>query len=491
MSADGSAAPPLSAEAHNSAGRGVGANAATMLTVYIVLLMAVPSFVSISMLGALGRPSVLWGLVLLFWWILTRLQRKSLDVRPVPQPVRYALAALLVVALVSFAAAMLRGQPADQISPATTALLRLASWSGVLLVAMDGIRTHADAAKVVRRLALAGSLMAALGLAQFFSGQTFLDWISLIPGISFDGLADAATRGSFTRSSGTAIHPLEYGTAVVASLPLAITAAVNKGFRSTPSRFASLWWLGVGTILIASVVSVSRSALIGLAVAIIAMLPALPKVYRWIVVVGGVLIAGVVFAVVPGMLGTILNLFVGAADDPSTQSRTAALARVPEFLGSSPVIGQGFGTFLPRYYIFDDAWVLLAIELGLLGAACLALMILAALGSAIWANRNSPFADTKAMSASLAAALLTIAILFIFFDGLSFPISAGLLFLLIGLTASTRSIAVADLSFMSPRILEDGPGDAAPLGLPRPASPSPAQDHAAVTAPTTSDRSTT
>lgn len=416
-----------------------------MLTVYIVLLFAIPSSTTIAALGGVGRPSVLWGLVLLFWWVLSRLQARDHAAPPVAQPVRWAFAAFVVVVLVSFAAAMLRGQPADQISPATTALLRLASWSGVLLVAMDGIDTYADAAKLVRRLALAGAALAALGLAQFVTGQTLLDWVGLIPGLSVD-TSGVATRGAFTRAAGTAIHPLEYGTAVVAALPLAITTAVNHGFRNRPSRFAAWWWLAVGVMLLASLVTVSRSAIIGLAVALVASLPAIPRTYRWVVAVGGGVVAAAVFALVPGMFGTLLNLFVGASDDPSTQSRTTALSRVPEFVASSPLFGQGFGTFLPRYYIFDNAWVLLTVELGILGLLCLIATVITAIGSAIWASRVSPFEDTKAMSRALAASLLTIAVLLLFFDGLSFPISAGLLFLTIGLAATMRTIAAADRS---------------------------------------------
>jgi O-antigen ligase len=443
MTLNGVALRPVSAEAHNAVERGAGMTAATMLTIYLVLLVAIPSSTTIGALGGLGRPSLLWGLVLLFWWVLSQLQARAVPAQPVAQPVRYMFAAFVVVVLVSFAAAMLRGQPADQISPATTALLRLASWSGVLLVAMDGIRTHADAAKLVRRLAIAGAALAALGLAQFFTGQTLLDWWGSIPGLAVD-VSSVATRGSFTRASGTAIHPLEYGVAVVAALPLAITAAVNKGFRGRPSPYAGFWWLAVALILLASVVAVSRSAIIGLGVAIIASLPAIPKAYRWLVLIGGGAIAAVVFATVPGMFATIVNLFVGASDDPSTQSRTAALARVPEFISSSPLIGQGFGTFLPRYYIFDNGWVLLTVELGVLGILCLAGMTIAAIGSAVWAHRHSPFPDTKAMSLALAASLVTIAILFAFFDGLSFPISAGLFFLVTGLTATMRTIAAVD-----------------------------------------------
>lgn len=443
MSIAGRAAESIPAGAHTAARGRLELDGAMMLTVYIVLLIGVPSGTTISGLGGLGRPSVLWGLLLLLWWVLARLQARSPDVSPVPQPVRYLVGAFVVVVLVSFAAAILRGQPADQVSPATTALIRLASWSGVLLIAMDSVKTFADTAKLARRLALAGGAMAGLGLLQFLTGQSLLGWVSLIPGLSADGV-DVATRGAFTRASGTAVHPLEYGVVVVAALPLAITTAVNRGFRSRPSARDGLWWLPVALILIASLVTVSRSAIVGLAVAVIASLPAIPVAYRWLVAVLGGVSAIAVFALVPGMFGTIVNLFAGASDDPSTQSRTAALARVPEFIASSPWIGQGLGTFLPRYYIFDNGWVLLTVELGVLGVGCLVGTVAVAIGTALWAGRHSPYADLRAASRALAASLLTIVVLFAFFDGWSFSMSAGLFFLVIGLTAAVRVVASAD-----------------------------------------------
>ncbi len=436
-------ATPIPAGTHTAARRRGGLDAVAMLTIYVVLLIGIPSSSTIAGLGGLGRPSVLWGLLLLFWWLLSRLQSRAHDAPPVAQPVRYIFGAFVVIVLISFAAAMLRGQPADQISPATTALLRLASWSGVLLVAMDGIRTFADAATLVRRLAIAGGALAGLGLAQFLTGQSLLDWITLVPGLSTDG-GDIATRGAFTRASGTAVHPLEYGVVVVATLPLAITTAVHKGFRAHPPKLPGAWWIPVVLILTASLVTVSRSAIIGLVVAVAASLPAIPVAYRWVIGGLGGIAAAAVFALVPGMFGTLVNLFAGVSDDPSTQSRTAALARVPEFISSSPAIGQGFGTFLPRYYIFDNGWVLLTVELGLLGIVCLAGTALMAIGTALWAGQHSPFDDLRAMSRALAASLLTIVVLFAFFDGLSFTMSAGLFFLSMGLTASVRTVAAAD-----------------------------------------------
>ena len=69
-----------------------------LLIVYLVLLFGVPSNTTIAALGSLGRPSLLWGLVLLVFWALSRLQTRVLDVGGVSQPVRLAFGALFVVA---------------------------------------------------------------------------------------------------------------------------------------------------------------------------------------------------------------------------------------------------------------------------------------------------------------------------------------------------------------------------------------------------------
>lgn len=429
--------------ARGRARRSAGGSGAAMLSVYIVLLVAVPSNLTITALGGLGRPSMIWGLLLLLWWMLALLQKRASDADPVVQPVRLIFGAIVVVVLVSFAAAMLRGQPADQVSPALTALVRLASWTGVLMVAVDGVRTSADVVRVMRVLVVAGGAMAALGLVQFLTGQTLLDWLGTVPGLTLDSTG-VSTRGAFTRASGTAIHPLEYGTVVVASLPLAITAALSGGFRPAGGAGRLRWWLPVVFITVASLIAVSRSAIVGLAVALTASLPAIPRASRWIVGVGGAALALGVIAFVPGMLGTVVGLFAGASEDPSTQSRTDALARVPEFIASSPIIGQGFGTFLPRYYIFDNQWVLFIVEIGVLGMLLVVALVVAAIGSAVGASRRSPFGDTRATSLALAASMITIAVLLLFFDGLSFPISAGMFFLIVGLCASIRRVGEAD-----------------------------------------------
>ncbi|GGH49074.1 O-antigen ligase family protein [Microbacterium album] len=434
-------APPVSTAFGRRARRPRTGTALTMVTVYVVLLFAVPSNLVIPALGSLGRPSVLWGLLLLLWWIVARLQAREADVRAASQPVRWACALLLVVALVSFAAAMLRGQPDDQVTTAMTALARLLSWGGVLLVTMDGLRTLRDVDALIARIVAAGAAVSVLGLAQFVTGQTLLDAFALIPGLEAEQ-AGVIARGGFTRPAGTATHPLEYSAAICSVLPLAITLGV---IRADAGRGRLPWtWLPAALIGFSALLSVSRSGLIGLVVAVIASLPALPAAYRWIVAAGGTLAAGVAVVVVPGLFRTLVDLFSGIESDSSTLSRANGLARVPEFIESSPVFGLGFGTFLPRYYIFDNQWVLILLELGVLGLLAFGLLVLAAMWGAVSTVRRSPYGDVAALGRGIIAAIATSAVLFAFFDGLSFPGSAGVFFLLVGLSGAVRSIGHAD-----------------------------------------------
>jgi hypothetical protein len=420
--------------------RAIGArreiDAVAMLTVYLVLLLAIPSGVTITALGALGRPSMIWGLVLMAWWAVSRLQAQVPVAQPVSQPVQFAFVAFLMIVLVSYAAALLRGQPDDQLSPAFTAIVRLVSWAGVLLVAVDGIRTMSELSTIVRRIGVGVGLLATLGLLQFVTGQALVDFFGTIPGLSLAG--GIGERAGVIRSSGTAIHPLEYATALNAALPLVIGAAISHGFGARRPRLS--WWLPVGLISISSLMGVSRSAIIGFAVAVISMIPALPGRYRVAVAGVGAALAFVVFAAVPGLLSTTLRLFSGAAGDPSTLSRTSGLERVPGFMANSPLIGSGFGVFLPRYYIFDNQWVLIAIELGILGIIAFAGIFFTGIRSALRAKQSAD-ADVRLLGHALAASLFNIAVLFAFFDGLSFPIAGGMLFLLAGLCGSIHTVA--------------------------------------------------
>ena len=309
------------------------------------------------------------------------------------------------------------------------------------MVAMDGIRTVDAVMTMVRRIAVAGGLLAAFGLLQFVTGQSWLGWLSSVPGLVVES-GGVAVRGVFTRASGTSIHPLEHATALCAALPLAIAVALHPG-RARGGAGGFVGWTSAFLIALGSVLAVSRSAIIGFAVAVIATLPGLPQRLRRIVIAGCAAIAAVAVVALPGLFGTIFGLFAPSGD-ASTKSRTDALARVPEFVAASPVYGTGFGTFLPRYYILDDAWVLMLIELGILGLVAFAAVFVTSAVVAVRASLVTSDPRLRLAGRALAASVIATAVVFAFFDGLSFPIAAGLAFLLFGLCSAVRAVALGE-----------------------------------------------
>ena len=58
--------------------------------------------------------------------------------------------------------------------------------------------------------------------------------------------------------------------------------------------------------------------------------------------------------------------------------------------------------------------------------------------------RQRIWPDARLVGHALAASVLNVALLFAFFDGLAFPITAGLLFVLVGLCGAIRTVAAAN-----------------------------------------------
>jgi hypothetical protein len=72
--------------------------------------------------------------------------------------------------------------------------------------------------------------------------------------------------------------------------------------------------------------------------------------------------------------------------------------------------------------------------------------VLSAVFSAVRAARVSAYPDTKTLASGTVASMLTISVLLLFFDGLSFPIAAALVFLFAGFSGALRTVAAADQS---------------------------------------------
>jgi len=404
-------------------------DAVSFLTVFLVLLVGVPTDRTIVALGSLGSPALLWAILGGLWWCWHQLQRSTAPQGTTFTPVRIAALAYLATVMISYIGAMFRGLPTTESSPADTGLLRVFAGIGLVLLVSDGIPNYERLVTLIRRIAIVGSLLALLGLLQFATRQPLTDWIS-IPGLGTADPSVLQSRSGFARPSGTATHPLEYGYVLAVALPLALTLAIWDTARSSIAR-----WLPAVLIAFAAVLAVSRATILGLGIGVLVLLPTWPARVRAFAIAGVVGMLGVVYFVVPGMVGAVSAMFSGiSTGDSSAESRIGSYELVAQFVSFSPVIGRGVGTFLPEYRILDNQLLQSAIEVGVLGVVALLALSATAVATTMFARGASGL--EKRVGQGIGAAIAVGTVLMGTYDVFSFTMSAQLYFLVIGLAAA-------------------------------------------------------
>lgn len=398
----------------------------TLLTVYLMLIVAVPSRLTIAPLGAAGTPALLVGLVAIVWWMYYEIQRMDTDFVG-PQPVRTMYVLVACAFLASYVAAMTRPIDAAESSAADLGVVVTAGWGGVLLLANDGIASMERFNVLLRRICFAGGALATLGIVQFATGTSFADRIQ-IPGLRANiSLGSVALRSGFNRPSGTAIHPIEFGSVICMILPIALTLALNDRSRNWLRRY-----FPVAAIGMAAAMSISRSALIAAVVALVLVSMSWTPQRRLLGAAAVTVFGGIVFMTVPGLIGSLTGLFTTIGDDSSAASRSGSYPIASEFISRAPFFGRGLFTFLPRYRILDNQYLGLLIEVGFVGVALFLGLIVAAMMCARAVRRHSDDDYMQQVAQSLVASVAAGAVGLALFDGFSFPMSTGLFFLILG-----------------------------------------------------------
>jgi O-antigen ligase len=413
---------------------GVRPEVMAFLVGYVVLLFAVPSRLVVGPLGSAGSPSMLLGLVSILGWILYQLSRRPepdsrmQDLRS--RPVRVALIAFLVCVGISFVVAMLRPIDGDEVSPAAVAILALVSWSGTMLVAHDMLPSRRRVETLAGFLAWAGGLLALLGVLQFLTGQALVDRIS-IPGLTATQLGNSFSREGFARPVGTATHPIEYGVVLAMLLPFTL----HWGFHGTSPSRARRWLPALAMAAVMPVTN-SRSAYIGALLCLVVLALGWPGARRRVLLVFLLGLGVVVFAAVPGLIGSIRGLFLNSANDPSIESRTASYGIAAAFIEKSPFFGRGLGTFLPKYRIFDNEYLLLLVTVGVVGTVAFVVLSGTAVTTLLRARRRSTDAATRDLALSIIAAVAIGTVSLAMFDAFAFPMTMGTLFLVFGMAGA-------------------------------------------------------
>lgn len=400
----------------------------TVLTGLVLLLFFVPSRLVVGPLGSAGTPAAIVGLAAAWLWA-NGLIAPGLALARGRQPVRLVVLAFAAAHLASYVAAFMRPLDFLEKNAADRGIITMASSVGIALIAADGIATRARLETLLRRIAFAGAGLAVIGIVQFTVGLDLAARIR-VPGLTsqVSALTFIDQRSIFRRVAGTTQHAIEFSVVLAILFPLALHLALYA-----PLGRRRRWWLAVALIAVALPMSVSRTAVVGMAAVALMLIPSWSRHRRRRAVLGIALYAVVMKLVVPGLLGTIKSLFLNAGVDPSVSSRQADYDYVGRFISERPVFGRGFSTFIPtRYDFLDNQFLLSLIETGIVGLVSLLALFLVGMGVARGARLISTDPKTRDLGQSLAASVMVAVVTCATFDFLSFPTGRILVFLLVG-----------------------------------------------------------
>src|SRR5581483_4649150 len=356
-------------------------DAVAVLSLYVAFLLFIPAQLIFSPLGGSGTPANVLGIVMLWWWLHTRTV-PGLGVSKGRSPVRWAIYGFGAAMMASYAAMGFRPIYPDEISGADRGVMFFLGCAGIALLACDGIADRARFDVLVRRLVAAGGLVAAFGVYQFFTLYD-INTISVPLLTRNQKVADVVERSIFHRVAGTASHPIEFGVVMAMLLPLALHLAL---FSERGKRLR--WWLASGVIALVIPMTLSRAAVVTLAVALVIIVPTWPPRWRRRGILIGGTFAVAVRVAIPGLVGTVTSLFTNINNDPSTSGRTQDYTYFADLFVQRPILGRGFFTFLPDIYtIFDNEFLVILVEMGIVGLIALLAVLVSGMGSARAARR--------------------------------------------------------------------------------------------------------
>lgn len=402
-------------------------DAVTVLTLFIVTLTLLPARYVVGALGSAGTPAGIVAVLCLAWYLMALITPKTTPVVG-RQPLRTIVLLFLLAILASYATNMGRSLPALEVNGSDRGLILALCWTGVALLAADGIPRLDRLETVRRRLVAGGAFIASLGVLQFFTSLDLASYLAF-PGLSTDAsYTSLLARDGFNRPMATATHPIEFGVVLAMILPLALHGAVHaeKGTRLRK-------WLPVVLILFAMPMAVSRSAVLGLLIVGCVVLPVWPAMWRLasIGVLGMLLM--LVHTAVPHLLGAITGLVTSFGSDTSTTSRTDAYSAVGQELAQRPFFGRGFDTYFPQTYRYlDNQYMKSLIETGLVGTAALLIVLGSGFVLARRARKATSDPVVRHLAQCFAASCAVALVSFGTFDALSFPMVANLAFLMVG-----------------------------------------------------------
>jgi O-Antigen ligase len=423
--------------AHQIASR---SHAVPLLQLFALTVMVIPSDTVIKAIGAGGYPAGLVGMFAFAAFLAATILGLHNPLRH-RHPVRSVICLLWIAALASYVLMDRSSMSVIEMAGADRLLMQLVVITGIALVAAECLTSLHDVRRVLRALVWGGAFCGAVAALQFWISLDLAPYLRELPGFSLNfenaGILD---RAALNRVAGTAIHPIELGVVAGMLLPLAIHLAIYDTERSPRARWAPVVLIGI-----AIPTSVSRSAILSVALALAVFVVLMPSPQRLVGLCGVPFALCAVFMSAPGIIGTLTSFFQAGTSDPSVATRVDDYPMAERLVQQAPWFGHGPGTYIPdnAFDIFDNQYLKTAVELGLVGLVALVAYLALPVIFALVARRHSRDPELRMLCAALAGAALAATVCSFTFDSLSFPMFSNVSALVIGLIGACWRLASA------------------------------------------------
>ncbi len=333
---------------------------------------------------------------------------------------------------VSYALMNRQGMPPDQVANSDRLLITMVGFTGLALMAAEGLRTMSDVLRVVRTLVAGISVMCVVAILQSRAGLDLSTWPEKIPILTTSAeFSGVYARSGFNRPAGTALHPIEFGVVVGVGLALALHVLLYDRVWTARWRWATFGLIALGIPL-----SISRSALLVAVIVLIMFFVGAPTHLRVKLWAGLGCFLAVIFVTVPGLLGTLKGFVFAGESDSSISTRTDDYGAVSSYLRHSPWLGRGPGSFLPSIRVLDNQYLLTLIESGIVGFLCL----LAVLSLPAWlgrgGRRRSDGEAHRNLGQVLAGTGVGVTAAAATYDAFSFPTFTAVVAIVIGISGA-------------------------------------------------------
>ncbi|WP_156758085.1 O-antigen ligase family protein [Actinokineospora pegani] len=417
------------------------ADGATLACVYALVMTCIPAMLVVKGLPLAVTPGMAVGLVMGVLWFCAQLVT-TLGVAKGRNAARTALFLFASAQLATYGVATYGYLPQDELQAIDRTLITMLAVISVGIAVTDGVRGLDRLDKLLKAMVVGATFMAFVGIMQF-SFAFDLNQYLMLPGLRPVGeMTYILERSNFRRPAGTAAHPIEFGVICSMAVPLAIHYALRGMDHGGAHK---RWWFCLAILAVASMQSLSRSAVLGLAIVAIFMIPAMtPK--RRVRALGLILVfVAAMRVLVPGLVGTLYSLFASIDVDPSAESRRRAVERASQIIPDHLLLGRGMGTYIPQKYGWlDNEYLGTLVQSGLIGVTLLIGLYLVAWYCVLRARVATTDPRIKDLAVAIAAAIAVPAITSATFDLLGFAVATGYTFLLVGAAGALWRIVQED-----------------------------------------------